>query len=110
MKNRVLLSINSLDAYHLKDKKHGFSTKISDYIASFNIIFEISLPNDEYYVIKDNNLGFVASNEDEIVANLQKLSNCLATNTNPFKDNMIEFYDKYLNPENTYKFVRKEVE
>ncbi len=110
LKKRLLLSINSLDEYQLKDKKHAFSTKLSDYVASFNIIFHISLANDEYNVIRDNNLGFVSSCETEIINNLQKLSNCLEKNVNPFKDNMVKFYKRYLNPISIYNFVRKEVE
>ena len=110
LKKRILLSINSLDEYQLKDKKHAFSTKLSDYIASFNIIFHISLPNDEYNTIKKNKIGFVASNETEINDNLQILCNCLATNINPFENNMIEFYKEYLSPKKTYDFVCKEVE
>jgi hypothetical protein len=95
----VLLSINSMDEYNSKDKKHGFSTKISDYIASQNIIFHIGPQGDETDTLEKYHLGYVSKNENEILINLDKLVNAIQTSgVNPFLENQKSFYKNFLNP------------
>lgn len=109
-KRQILLSLNSLDQYDLADKKHAFSTKMSDYIASKNIIFHISLANDEYSAILNRKLGFASSNFEEVKKNLSELKVILDSNVNPFEKNMDDFYETFLSPQNVYSKIKNEVD
>lgn len=109
-KSTVLLGLNSLNQYHLIDKRHAFSTKSSDYIASFNIIFYVGLPNDEFNAIKNNNLGFVSDNLNDVRDNLLQLCLLIQNKENPFKTNMINFYNRYLKSEKINGYVKRYIE
>lgn len=108
-KKRILLSVNSLNPYHLIDKKHGFSTKISDYISSLNLIFHIGLENDEFIILKNNELAYLSKNAEEIERNFNNLVNDVTMNINPFIKNQYDYASKNLNFENTYLFLEKEI-
>jgi len=109
--NHLLLSINSLEKYHVKDKKYGFSTKIADYIASLNLIFHIGVEGGiEINTIKKYQLGYVATNEEEIVKNLISLKLNIKNNKNPYMNNQKTFYENHLNYYKVARQVQERIE
>lgn len=107
----ILLSINSMDEYNAKDKYHGFSTKISDYVASLNIIFHIGPSGDETNTIKKYGLGYVSETIEEIRNNLLVLKRDIDNNgKNKNIKNQMCFYQKFLDIYFVAKQVKKMVE
>lgn len=94
--NFILLSFNPLDSYNAMDKFHGFSTKISDYIASCNPIFHLGPEGDETNTLRAHNLAYVASSECEIDNVLQKLLSDLKTGVYNLDEYQRSFYRDFL--------------
>lgn len=98
-KDYVLLSVASLDSYNAMDKYNVFSTKLGDYIASFNPIFHIGPVGEETNILKQYNLAYVSSNANEIYDQLSLLKEDISKKTLIKFNNQKEFYSKYLKPD-----------
>lgn len=105
----ILVSIGSFDAYNAKDKYHGFSTKLSDYISSLNPIIHIGPEGEELHILKDNNLAYICKNKGKILDTLKDLFSSLQSQKTDKYMSQREFYIKYLNPETVSAEVQKAI-
>lgn len=93
----VNLHIESFDSFYEKDIKNGFSTKIPDIICS-NRLFLLFAPKSIYLskFISENNLGYYASNDTELLTALREISK---SKSNKYSDYMLQYANNYFNIE-----------
>ena len=99
----ILLSLGFLDDYNAKDKMHGFSTKLGDYIASGRLIVHVGKESEEFNILLNYGLGFVCEKEEQLFKTLEIIN---SLDINPFFNKQMDFSHNFLSQGNNKERIK----